>query len=405
MRHACSAIIRTYQSGMNERFVPLLYIICLEHPVPQTNPAILVLADGTVFRGFSIGAEGSSAGEVVFNTSITGYQEILTDPSYCRQIVTLTYPHIGNVGVNDEDIESRQIFASGLVIRDLSLTVSNFRAKQSLPEYLRANNVVGIAGIDTRRLTRILRTNGAQNGCIASGEDVDSALAEARKFAGLAGMDLAQLVSCDRQYEWTQRIWALGEGYREVADPHFHVVAYDFGVKHNILRMLAERGCRITVVPARTKAEEVLALRPDGIFLSNGPGDPEPCDYAITATQKFLEKGIPLFGICLGHQIMGLAAGARTMKMKFGHRGANHPVQDVQSKRVMITSQNHGFAVDAATLPANARVTHVSLFDGTLQGFELTDKPAFCFQGHPEASPGPHDVAYLFDRFVAMMGK
>ena len=388
---------------MNERFVPLLYIICLEHPVPQTNPAILVLADGTVFRGFSIGAEGSSAGEVVFNTSITGYQEILTDPSYCRQIVTLTYPHIGNVGVNDEDIESRQIFASGLVIRDLSLTVSNFRAKQSLPEYLRVNNVVGIAGIDTRRLTRILRTNGAQNGCIASGEDVDAALAEARKFAGLAGMDLAQVVSCDKQYEWTQRVWALGEGYREAADPQFHVAAYDFGVKHNILRMLAERGCRITVVPARTKAEEVLALRPDGIFLSNGPGDPEPCDYAITATQQFLEKGIPLFGICLGHQIMGLAAGAKTMKMKFGHRGANHPVQDVQSKRVMITSQNHGFAVDAATLPANARVTHVSLFDGTLQGFELTDKPAFCFQGHPEASPGPHDVAYLFDRFVASM--
>ncbi len=371
----------------------------------QTKPAILVLADGTVFRGISIGADGSSTGEVVFNTSITGYQEILTDPSYCRQIVTLTYPHIGNVGVNDEDVESRQIFTSGLVIRDLSLTVSNFRAKQSLPEYLRANNVVGIAGIDTRRLTRILRTNGAQNGCIASGEDVDAALAEARKFAGLAGMDLAQVVSCDKQYEWTQRVWALGEGYREAVNPQFHVVAYDFGVKHNILRMLAERGCRITVVPARTKAEEVLAMRPDGVFLSNGPGDPEPCDYAITATQQLLEKGIPLFGICLGHQILGLAAGAGTMKMKFGHRGANHPVQDVQSKRVMITSQNHGFAVDVATLPANARVTHVSLFDGTLQGFELTDKLAFCFQGHPEASPGPHDVAYLFDRFVAMMGK
>ncbi len=371
----------------------------------QTKPAILVLADGTVFRGISIGAEGSSVGEVVFNTSITGYQEILTDPSYCKQIVTLTYPHIGNVGCNPEDVESRQVFASGLIIRDLSQTVSNFRATQSLPEYLKANNVVAIAGIDTRKLTRILRTKGAQNGCIASGEDVEAALKAAKAFAGLAGMDLAKVVTCDKPYEWKQREWKLGEGYADQATAKFHVVAYDFGVKRNILRMLAERGCRITVVPAKTGADEVLKMKPDGVFLSNGPGDPEPCDYAIAATQKFLEVGIPLYGICLGHQIMGLAAGAKTVKMKFGHRGANHPVQDTQSKRVMITSQNHGFAVDAATLPKNARVTHVSLFDGTLQGFELTDKPAFCFQGHPEASPGPHDVSPLFDRFVAAMEK
>jgi carbamoyl-phosphate synthase small subunit len=377
----------------------------LEYRVPQTNPAILVLADGTVFRGISIGVSGMSTGEVVFNTSMTGYQEILTDPSYCKQIVTLTCPHIGNVGVNEEDVESRQVFASGLVIRDLSPTVSNFRATQSLPDYLKANNVVAIAGIDTRKLTRILREQGAQDGCIASGDDVDAALAEARKFAGLAGMDLAQAVTCDQPYEWSQREWALGEGHREAAETKCHVVAYDFGVKRNILRKLAERGCRVTVVPAKTKAADVLAMNPDGVFLSNGPGDPEPCDYAISATQQFLEKSIPLFGICLGHQIMGLACGAKSVKMKFGHRGANHPVQDVQNRRVMITSQNHGFAVDAETLPANARVTHVSLFDGTLQGFELTDKPAFCFQGHPEASPGPHDVDYLFDRFVAMMGK
>jgi len=346
-----------------------------------------------------------SVGEVVFNTSMTGYQEILTDPSYCKQIVTLTYPHIGNVGVNTEDVESRQVFASGLVIRDLSLTVSNFRSTQSLPDYLKANNVVAIADIDTRKLTRILREKGAQNGCVATGTDEAAALAEARKFAGLAGMDLAQVVSCSKQYDWTQREWVLGVGYRDVSDSKFHVVAYDFGVKRNILRKLAERGCKITVVPARTTAEEALALSPDGMFLSNGPGDPEPCDYAITATQKFLESGVPLFGICLGHQLMGLALGARTVKMKFGHRGANHPVQDMQSKRVMITSQNHGFAVDTATLPANTRVTHVSLFDGTLQGFELTDKPAFCFQGHPEASPGPHDVDYLFDRFVGLMNE
>ncbi len=387
----------------------------------QTSPAILVLADGTVFRGTAIGASGSSVGEVVFNTAMTGYQEILTDPSYCKQIVTLTYPHIGNVGCNPEDVESRQVFASGLIIRDLSMTVSNFRSTQSLPEYLKANNVVAIADIDTRKLTRILRSKGAQNGCIATGNDVEAALKAARNFAGLAGMDLAQVVSCDKPYEWKQRVWELGVGYRDLgagisdlgkgdaakseipAPKSFHVVAYDFGVKRNILRMLAERGCRITVVPARTSAADVLAMKPDGVFLSNGPGDPEPCDYAINATQKFLEVGIPLFGICLGHQIMGLAVGAKTVKMKFGHRGANHPVQDTQTKRVMITSQNHGFAVDAATLPKNARVTHISLFDGTLQGFELTDKPAFCFQGHPEASPGPHDVDGLFDKFVGLM--
>src|SRR3989338_8468901 len=391
---------------MNTRFVPLLYVNSLGSlPVSQTNPAILVLADGTVFRGIAIGACGSSIGEVVFNTSMTGYQEILTDPSYCKQIVTLTYPHIGNVGVNSEDVESRQVFASGLVIRDLSLTVSNFRSTQSLPDYLKTNNVVAIAGIDTRKLTRILREKGAQNGCIATGTDEAAALAAARGFAGLAGMDLAKEVSCAEPYSWTQREWELGVGYPEVAHSRFHVVAYDFGVKHNILRKLAERGCRITVVPAKTSAKEALALEPDGVFLSNGPGDPEPCDYAIDATRAFIKAGVPLFGICLGHQLMGLAVGAKTVKMKFGHRGANHPVQDMQSRRVMITSQNHGFAVDAATLPANARVTHVSLFDGTLQGFELTDKPAFCFQGHPEASPGPHDVDYLFDKFVGLMEK
>ncbi len=371
----------------------------------QTNPAILVLADGTVFRGIAIGASGSSVGEVVFNTSMTGYQEILTDPSYCKQIVTLTCPHIGNVGINEEDVESRQVFASGLVIRDLSMTVSNFRSTQSLPDYLKANNVVAIAGIDTRKLTRILRSKGAQNGCIATGDNVEAALAAARGFAGLAGMDLAQEVTCSKPYPWAQKEWQLGEGYRDATDSKFHVVAYDFGVKRNILRMLAERGCRVTVVPAKTSAADVLAMNPDGVFLSNGPGDPEPCDYAITATRKFLEVGMPLFGICLGHQILGLASGAKTVKMKFGHRGANHPVQDMQTKKVMITSQNHGFAVDADSLPKNARVTHVSLFDGTLQGFELTDKPAFCFQGHPEASPGPHDVDGLFDKFVDLMEK
>jgi len=395
---------------MNSRFFPLLYVqlvgfILGEYLVTQTNPAILVLADGTVFRGVAIGASGSRVGEVVFNTSMTGYQEILTDPSYCRQIVTLTYPHVGNVGVNEEDVESRQVFASGLIIRELSPVVSNWRSTQSLPDYLRANDVVAIAGIDTRKLTRILREKGAQSGCIASGTDEVAALAAARGFAGLSGMDLAQVVSCDHVYEWTQREWALDTGYGERSAAKFHVVAYDFGVKRNILRMLAERGCKLTVVPAKTSAADVLAMNPDGVFLSNGPGDPEPCDYAIAATRKFLEVGVPLFGICLGHQILGLAVGASTVKMKFGHRGANHPVQDLASRQVMITSQNHGFAVDAATLPANARVTHISLFDRTLQGFELIDKPAFCFQGHPEASPGPHDVDGLFDKFVGMMEK
>ncbi len=380
--------------------------------MPQTNPAILVLADGTVFRGTAIGASGSSVGEVVFNTAMTGYQEILTDPSYCKQIVTLTCPHIGNVGVNTEDVESRQVFASGLVIRDLSLSVSNWRSRLSLPEYLKANKVVAIADIDTRKLTRMLREKGAQNGCIATGTDEAAALQAARGFAGLDGMDFAQVVSCVKPYNWTQQEWKLGAGYGEhppsVPSPQssvLHVVAYDFGAKYNILRKLAERGCKVTVVPAKTSAKEALALKPDGVFLSNGPGDPEPCDYAIAAIQQFLQAGVPLFGICLGHQLMGLAVGAKTLKMKFGHRGANHPVQDMHSKRVMITSQNHGFAVDAATLPKNARVTHVSLFDGTLQGFELTDKPAFCFQGHPEASPGPHDVDYLFDKFIDLMKK
>ena len=371
----------------------------------QTNSAILVLADGTVFRGVAIGAAGSSVGEVVFNTSMTGYQEILTDPSYCKQIVALTCPHIGNVGTNPEDVESRQVFASGLIIRDLAMVTSNWRSTQSLPDYLKANNVVTIAGIDTRKLTRILREKGAQNGCIATGSNEAAALAAARDFAGLAGMDLAKVVTCQKPYVWTEGEWTLESGYaKPKVSPH-HVVAYDFGVKRNILRMLAQRGCRITVVPAQTPAAEVLAMNPDGIFLSNGPGDPEPCDYAVAATQAFLAAGVPLFGICLGHQILGLAVGAKTVKMKFGHRGANHPVQDVQSMQVMITSQNHGFAVDANSLPANARATHTSLFDGTLQGFELTDKPAFCFQGHPEASPGPHDVSGLFDKFVGLMKK
>lgn len=371
----------------------------------QTNPAILVLADGTVFRGTAIGVSGMCVGEVVFNTSMTGYQEILTDPSYFKQIVTMTYPHIGNVGVNVEDKESRQVFASGLVIRDLSLTVSNWRSTQSLSDYLKANKIVAISDIDTRKLTRILREKGAQNGCIATGIDEEAALHAARDFAGLNGMDLARHASCEKYYDWMQREWNLKDGYRCNERSEFHVVAYDFGAKHNILRKLAERGCKITVVPAKTSAEDVLALKPDGVLLPNGPGDPEPCNYAIAATQQFLRTGVPLFGICLGHQILSLAVGAKTVKMKLGHRGANHPVQDLQSKQVMITSQNHGFAVDATTLPANARVTHVSLFDGTLQGFELTDKPAFCFQGHPEASPGPHDVDYLFDRFVALMRK
>ena len=372
--------------------------------LPSFPPAILALADGTVFRGYSIGAAGHTIGEVVFNTAITGYQEILTDPSYSRQIVTLTYPHIGNVGVNREDVEATKVHAAGLIIKDLPILASNFRKEHSLSHYLKGEKVVAIAGIDTRKLTRILREKGAQNGCILAGEDnVQKAIDLARSFPGLSGMDLAKVVSVTEPYEWTQTEWALGRGYGKQEAPKYHVVAYDFGVKFNILRMLAERGCRVTVVPAQTSAADVLAHNPDGVFLSNGPGDPEPCDYAIAATKEFLERRIPTFGICLGHQIMGLAVGAKTLKMKTGHHGANHPVKDLQDSRVVITSQNHGFAVDPASLPANARVTHVSLFDGTLQGFELTDRPAFCFQGHPEASPGPHDIAYLFDRFTAAM--
>lgn len=372
----------------------------------QSVPAILALADGSIFQGFSIGAPGQTVGEVVFNTAITGYQEILTDPSYSRQIVTLTYPHIGNVGVNEEDVEATKIHAAGLIIKDLPLLTSNFRSTQSLSDYLKSQNVVGIAGIDTRKLTRILREKGAQNGAIVAGDtDPEKAIALARSFPGLAGMDLAKVVSTAKPYVWTESEWRLGQGYGQQAQPKYHVVAFDYGVKRNILRMLAERGCKITVLPAQSTAEEALALNPDGIFLANGPGDPEPCDYAIKATKDLIERGIPTFGICLGHQIMALASGAKTLKMKFGHHGANHPVQDLDSKQVMITSQNHGFAVDAASLPANCRVTHVSLFDGSLQGFERTDKPAFCFQGHPEASPGPNDVAPLFDRFVAMMEK
>ncbi len=368
------------------------------------TPAILVLKDGTVFRGSAIGAEGTVAGEVVFNTAMTGYQEILTDPSYCRQIVTLTYPHIGNTGANAEDVESGKVQAAGLVIRDLPLLSSNFRERWTLGDYLRQENIVAIADIDTRKLTRLLRDKGAQDGCIMAGKiDEKGALKAAREFPGLVGMDLAKVVSCAKPYETGESVWQLGAGYGQRGDARFHVVAYDFGVKRNILRMLAARGCRLTVVPAQTPAAAVLKLKPDGVFLSNGPGDPEPCDYAIRAIRDILAAGVPLFGICLGHQLLALACGAKTLKMKFGHHGANHPVQDLVSKRVMITSQNHGFAVDAATLPSSARVTHVSLFDGSLQGFALTDRPAFCFQGHPEASPGPHDVDYLFDRFVKLM--
>jgi len=375
--------------------------------VPHFPPALLALADGTVFRGKGIGASGSSVGEVVFNTALSGYQEILTDPSYARQIVTLTYPHIGNYGVNREDCEAGRIHAAGLVIRDLPLLASNFRSEQTLDAYLRAENVLGLADIDTRKLTRILRENGAQAGCLMAGEhlDADAAVAQARGFSGLAGMDLAQVVSVQKPYAWSEGEWKLGAGFAQPDNFRYHVVAYDFGVKRNILRMLASRGCRLTVVPARTPAAEVLALNPDGIFLSNGPGDPEPCDYAVAAIREFLERRLPVFGICLGHQLMGLAAGGRTLKMKFGHHGANHPVKDLESGQVLITSQNHGFAVDPSTLPANVKVTHVSLFDGSLQGMAWTDRPAFCFQGHPEASPGPHDVAYLFDRFTGMMEK
>lgn len=372
--------------------------------LPSFPPALLALADGTVFRGYAIGAAGHTIGEVVFNTAITGYQEILTDPSYARQIVTLTYPHIGNVGVNGEDVESMKVHAAGLIVRDLPVRASNFRMQRTLAEYLRDEGVVAIAGIDTRRLTRILRDKGAQNGCILAGTDDEARAVEfARSFPGLAGMDLAKVVSTAKPYEWAQTEWRLGSGFGAQRSPRYRVVAFDYGVKHNILRMLAERGCQVTVLPAQSSAADALGLNPDGVFLSNGPGDPEPCDYAIAATKEFIDRGVPTFGICLGHQIMGLAVGAKTMKMKTGHHGANHPVKDLGDGRVVITSQNHGFAVDAATLPPNARVTHISLFDGTLQGFELTDKPAFCFQGHPEASPGPHDIGYLFDRFTALM--
>ena len=371
----------------------------------HTVPAILALADGSIFQGFSIGAVGHTSGEVVFNTAMTGYQEILTDPSYSRQIVTLTYPHIGNTGVNPEDVESFRIHAAGLIIRDLPLLASNFRSTQSLSDYLKSENIVAIAGIDTRKLTRILREKGAQSGALLAGENITpaKALELANSFPGLAGMDLAKVVSTTKAYDWTETEWTLGEGYGQQTKPKFNVVAFDFGVKYNILRILAARGCKVTVLPAQASAADALALNPDGIFLSNGPGDPEPCDYAIAATKELVESGIPTFGICLGHQIMALASGAKTMKMKFGHHGANHPVQDLDTRQVMITSQNHGFAVDVTSLPANCRVTHVSLFDGSLQGFARTDKPAFCFQGHPEASPGPHDIAPLFDRFIGLM--
>ncbi|WP_409529275.1 glutamine-hydrolyzing carbamoyl-phosphate synthase small subunit [Zwartia sp.] len=369
------------------------------------NPtvAILALADGTVFRGISIGAPGHTVGEVVFNTAMTGYQEILTDPSYSGQMVTLTYPHIGNTGINLEDVESTKIHASGLIVRNCPTRVSNFRSTQSLPDYLKSQGIVAIAEIDTRKLTRILREGGAQGGCIFVGDDAEQALKLAAAFPGMAGQDLAKVVSAKKNANWTESTWQLGEGYGHNDSQSPHVVAYDFGVKSNILRLLAERGCRITVVPAQTTAEQVFALNPDGVFLSNGPGDPEPCDYAIEATKVFLERKLPMFGICLGQQVMGLALGAKAVKMKTGHHGSNHPVQELSSGRVFITAQNHGFAVDAQTLPANARVTHISLFDGTLQGFELTDRPAFCFQGHPEASPGPHDIVVLFDQFMSLM--
>jgi carbamoyl-phosphate synthase small subunit len=368
------------------------------------QPAILVLADGTVFKGISIGAPGHTVGEVVFNTAMTGYQEILTDPSYTKQIVTLTYPHIGNVGVNAEDVESHAVFASGLIIRDLPLTVSSWRSEQTLSDYLTTNKVVGIADIDTRKLTRILREKGAQSGCIMAGEvDEAKALELARGFPGLAGMDLAKVVSVKQSYVFEEGEWALGQGYAKPEQHAFNVVAFDYGVKRNILRMLTSRGCKVTVLPAQSTAEAALALKPDGIFLANGPGDPEPCDYAISAIRTLVDHNIPTFGICLGHQLLGLASGAKTMKMKFGHHGANHPVQDLDDKRVFITSQNHGFAVDPTSLPGNVRATHVSLFDGSLQGITRTDKPAFSFQGHPEASPGPHEMSYLFDRFIDLM--
>ena len=377
---------------------------------PPAMPAVLTLADGTIFRGRAIGARGHTVGEVVFNTAMTGYQEILTDPSYCGQIVTLTYPHVGNTGVNAEDVESRRIFAAGLVIRDLPALASSWRSTGDLSSYLAGANVVGIADLDTRRLTRILREKGAQNGCITAADvitdaDVESAVARARAAPSMAGLDLAKVVSCTAPYEWASSTWALGAGYRPMGAAKFDVVAYDYGVKHNILRMLAERGCRITVVPAQTPARDVLARKPAGVFLANGPGDPEPCDYAIAAIREIVGDGTPTFGICLGHQLLGLASGGRTIKMKFGHHGANHPVLDKDTGQVLITSQNHGFAVDPASLPSSVRATHVSLFDGSLQGIARTDRPAFSFQGHPEASPGPHDMAYLFDRFIKLMEK
>ncbi|MGF1741239.1 glutamine-hydrolyzing carbamoyl-phosphate synthase small subunit [Vibrio profundum] len=374
----------------------------------MSKPALLVLEDGTMFHGISIGADGCSVGEVVFNTSMTGYQEILTDPSYSQQIVTLTYPHIGNTGTNSEDEESSSVHAQGLVIRDLPLIASNFRNEQSLSDYLKSQNIVAIADIDTRKLTRLLREKGAQNGCIVAGNQIDeaAALAKAKEFPGLKGMDLAKVVTTKEAYQWNQGSWTLEDGLPAAKDDSecpYHVVAYDFGAKRNILRMLVDRGCRLTVVPAETSAEEVLALNPDGVFLSNGPGDPEPCTYAIEATKVFLEKSVPVFGICLGHQILALASGAQTVKMKFGHHGANHPVKDLDRGVVMITSQNHGFAADETTLPENLRATHKSLFDGSLQGIHRTDKPAFSFQGHPEASPGPHDAAPLFDHFIELI--
>ena len=376
-------------------------------------PAVLVLADGSIFKGIAVGSldanGGAAVGEVVFNTAMTGYQEILTDPSYMGQMVTLTYPHVGNVGTNKEDAESDKAYAAGLIIRDLPLLTSNFRSEESLAEYLVRNGIVAIADIDTRRLTRHTREKGAQNGCILVGAADDAAVRRAHQTAlqapNMVGLDLAKVVSCDKPYEWDISSWALGWGYRKISSPKFHVVAYDYGVKHNILRMLADRGCRVTVVPATTPSADVFAMKADGVFLSNGPGDPEPCDYAIAAIKQIVSAGMPVFGICLGHQLLGLAAGAKTIKMKFGHHGANHPVQDLDTKKVFITSQNHGFTVDEKTLPANVRITHQSLFDGTCQGIELTDRPAFSFQGHPEASPGPQEVSYLFDRFVAMMEK
>jgi carbamoyl-phosphate synthase small subunit len=373
--------------------------------MPNLEKAALVLADGTIFHGRSIGAQGAAVGEVVFNTAMTGYQEILTDPSYCRQIVTLTYPHIGNTGVTPEDDESSRIYAEGLVIRDLPRVYSNWRAKEGLSEFLRKQKIVGIADLDTRKLTRILREKGAQNGCLAAGDvDIDAALKKAKAFPGLGGMDLAKVVTTKNAYEWTEGCWELSKGYRRVENPKHHVVAYDYGIKRNILRMLADRSSRVTVVPAQTPAKDVLRMKPDGVFLANGPGDPEPCDYAIEAIGEILDATrIPVFGICLGHQLMGLASGAKTLKMKFGHHGANHPVKDLDTGQVVITSQNHGFAVDPSTLTSNLRPTHVSLFDGSLQGLARTDRPAFCFQGHPEASPGPHDIGYLFDRFAKLM--